>query len=108
MKWVLAASILILNMQTLESRAENRLFVKRHSQWAISLELSNSNPVAGLQFSIVTEGGITPGALEESVRLTAAGIRVFQHLANDSTLTVVLLGSDQNSLPPGAGDIGIV
>ena len=105
---ILAAMALFVAATAHESLSENLFTVRKRSETAISIELSNTNLLGGAQFSIVAEGGIILGVFEESVRLIAANVSVFQFQSNDSTLNVVLLARTQSFLPAGTGGIGVV
>jgi hypothetical protein len=84
----------------------NRLQVKNDRATVLTIGLSNTDPIAGLQFSVHGRGGIIFTAYNGSDRTTAAGIAVYQYLKDDSTLNVVMLAPYRSSLPVGDGVIG--
>jgi hypothetical protein len=86
--------------------AENRMQLKKGPDNSITIELTNSNPIAGFQFSLQGHGGIVWESYEASSRSTSAGLAIYQYRANDSTLNVVLLAQYRSALPPGQGIIG--
>jgi hypothetical protein len=86
--------------------ADNKLQLKRSSDEVLMLELSNSDPIAGFQFSINARGGITLRSWEGGNRTNAAGFSIYQYLADDSTLNVVMLAPYRMSLPTGEGVLG--
>lgn len=103
---ITAAIALVLALQTYNAQADNTLSLKKSSDNAISVEISNTDAIAGFQFSINTRGGIALQAYEATERSNAAGLGIYQYLMNDSTLNVVILASYRASLPAGAGAIG--
>lgn len=88
--------------------AGNVLSLQRSSDNAIIVALSNDGPIAGIQFSVNARGGIQLRPFSGMDRLNAAGIGVYQFLANDSTLNVVLLAPPYAALSAGSGPIGTV
>lgn len=105
------AIIVIATALALESQsilAENRLLLRKGPGNSISVQLSNTDPIAGFQFSIIARGGITLGSYEGSDRTATAGLGVYQYLVDDSTLNVVLLAPYRSSLSAGVGVIGKV
>jgi hypothetical protein len=86
--------------------AGNRITLKKNTGNSIIMDLSNTDAIAGVQFSVSARGGIALGEFESSDRLKAAGIAVYQALNGDSTLNVVLLAPVRSSLPNGDGPIG--
>ncbi len=86
--------------------AENRLTLARTSGNVIKIELTNTDSIAGGQFRLNARGGITMGTYATSVRAGDAGLEIYQHNIDDSTLAVVLLAPYGRTLGPGAGAIG--
>ncbi len=86
--------------------AENRMQLRRSSDNSITLELSNSDPIAGFQFSLQGRGGVVWNSYEGSNRTSAAGLAIYQYLKDDSTLNVVLLAPVRSALAAGQGIIG--
>jgi hypothetical protein len=84
----------------------NRLQVKNERANVLTIGLSNTDQIAGLQFSVNGRGGITFTAYKGSDRTTAAGIAIYEYLNDDSTLNVVMLAPYRSSLPIGDGVIG--
>lgn len=72
----------------------------------MTIALANADPVAGIQFSVRGSGGFVWGAFDGSDRIRAAGMAVYQHRINDSTLNVVILAPYRSALPFGDGLIG--
>ncbi len=105
-KLITAAIALVLALQTHTALAENKLSLKKSSDKVITVDLSNTDPIAGFQFSINARGGIALQSYEGTERSNAAGLGIYQYLKNDSTLNVVILASYRASLPAGEGSIG--
>ena len=103
---IVLALATVLQLQSIF--AENRMQLKKGSDNSITIELTNANAIEGVQFSIQGRGGIAWGSYEGSERTTAAGLAIYQYLANDSTLNVVILAPVRLPLPSGQGIIGRV
>jgi hypothetical protein len=88
--------------------AENSITLRKTSVNAIAVELSNTDAIAGFQFSINARGGIVFQSYAGTERMNAAGMAVYQYAKNDSTLIVVILAPVRSSLPAGQGDIGTI
>jgi hypothetical protein len=101
-----AVLTLAVVLQIQSTFAENRMQLKKGPDNAITIELTNSDPIAGFQFSLQGRGSIVWGSYEGSDRTSAAGVAVYQFLINDSTLNVVLLAPFRSALPSGHGIIG--
>jgi len=86
--------------------AENRLRLQKGTGNTIDVVLSNTDAVAGAQFSVSACGGLLLRSFEPTDRLVAAGIAVYQAQSGDSTLNIVLLAPVRAVLPSGEGVIG--
>ena len=106
--WIQAVIALALVFQTHLTLAENRLSLRKTSVSTIAVELSNTDGIAGFQFSINARGGIVLGSYEASERMNVAGMTVFQYAKDASTLNVVILAPVRSSLPSGQGTIGAI
>lgn len=107
-KRITAAIALVLALQTYNALADNTLSLKKSSDNVITVEISNTDAIAGFQFSINARGGIALQVYEATERSNAAGLGIYQYLKNDSTLNVVILAPYRASLPAGEGAIGKV
>jgi len=103
---IAAVLALVLVFQSQSAFAENRMQLKKRSDNSITIEMTNADPIAGIQFSVQGRGGIVWGTYEGSERAGAAGLAVYQYLKNDSTLNIVILAPFRSALPSGQGDIG--
>jgi hypothetical protein len=102
----IAATLLAVQAHTMI--AANRFSLRKDADNTISVELSNTDPVAGAQFSIKVGNGISLQSFEGTERLASAGISVFQFRKDESTVNVVLLAPVRSSLSAGEGMIGKV
>ena len=103
---IAAGIALLLALNTHQTLANNTLTLKKSSDKAIMVELSNTDCIAGFQFSINANGGVRLQSYEGSDRSSAAGLEIYQYLKNDSTLNVVILAPYRRSLPAGEGTLG--
>ena len=106
--WIQAVIALALVFQTHLTLAENRLSLRKTSVSTIAVELSNTDGIAGFQFSINAYGGIVLRSYEGAERMNAAGMTVYQYAKDASTLNVVILAPVRSSLPAGQGTIGTI
>ncbi|MDP2886824.1 MAG: hypothetical protein Q8P51_17595 [Ignavibacteria bacterium] len=100
------ASTLVLQSQNVF--ADYTLSLKKSSGNTISIELSNADAIAGIQFSVNGRGGLTFGSYERTDRSEASGLEMYQYLKDDSTLNIVILALVRSALPSGVGSIGTV
>jgi len=90
------------------ANAENKLTVVKTSSNEVAVELTNSDAVTGMQFSINVRGGIKLVGFENGERMSNAGWQGYSYLKNDSTLNVVLLAPYRSSISGGKGVIAKV
>lgn len=88
--------------------AENTLGITRRSDNILAVELSNTDAVAGIQFSVNGRGGIKLESFQGGDRTSRWGIVVYQYLKDEETLNVVLLAPYRASLPSGTGALGTI
>ena len=86
--------------------AGNSVTLVKQREDVLLLQLSSSDGIAGLQFSINGRGGVVLLSYEGTDRTDAAGMGIYQYRINDSTLNVVILAPVRSALPCGAGSIG--
>lgn len=101
----LAAAMLL---QAQAALADNTLIVRKSSGNAISIELSNTDAIAGIQFSLNGRGGLSFLSFEGSDRALTSGLDVYQYLKDNVTLNIVILAPVRSSLAAGAGSIGTI
>ena len=105
-KLTAAAVMLVLVLQVDDVFAENKLCLKKSSDNIITVELTNTDAIAGFQFSINARGGLGLRLYVGTERSGAAALETYQFLKNDSTLNVIILAPFHASLPAGEGVIG--
>ncbi len=105
-KQIAAVILVALALQTFNALADNKLSMQKNSDNVIKVELSNTDLIAGFQFSINTRGGIRLQSYEGTGRSGVAGLETYQYLKDDSTLNVVILAPYGASFPSGEGVIG--
>jgi hypothetical protein len=85
--------------------AENKLSFVKGGENQVMLRLTNTDPIAGMQFTINARG-IVLKSLEGNDRAASSALSVYQYLKEGTTLNVVILAPVGSSLPPGDGFIG--
>ncbi|MCX6135091.1 MAG: T9SS type A sorting domain-containing protein [Ignavibacteriales bacterium] len=104
--WITALAALAVMLQSQAAVADNRLVLRKESDNLIAVELSNTDAVAGFQFSVNGRGGVTFGEYQGSERTSEASLGIYQYLKDDSTLNIVILAPVRSALPVGNGVIG--
>lgn len=82
--------------------ADNRLQLRKENH-VLTINLSNTDPIAGFQFTVNARGGIDLKSCGGGDRAAAAGLAVYQYLKDDSTLNIIMLAPVGSSLPAGEG-----
>jgi hypothetical protein len=100
-------AVMALALQAHTMLAENRLSLQQGSDHRITVHLSNTDRIAGLQFSIQASG-IAIGAYIGTDRTASAALGIYQYLKDESTLNVIILAPVRSSLPAGEGAIGTI
>jgi hypothetical protein len=85
--------------------AGNQLMVVRTATNTLEVQLSNTDLVAGVQFSLHTSSDIVLGELERGIRNTDSQWAVASYKPNDSTINVVILNMKRNTFAAGQGTI---
>lgn len=93
---------LLLNVA---ARAEAKLSLLKASSNTVAINLENTTPVAGLQFTVSGSSNLVLEALTKSGRTENSGWQIYQYQPNDSTINVVMLNTNLSNLPQGAGAI---
>ena len=103
--WPVIKIMILLLIVAQSTLAENNIsFVKREKN-QVMLRLSNTDAIAGMQFSIHVRG-IVLKTIEGTDRAASSALGVYQHLKDATTMNVVILAPVQCSLPVGDGVIG--
>ncbi len=92
-------------LQSQSIMASNKLQLRKEGN-VLTLEFSNTDSVAGFQFTVNSRGGIALRSFRESDRTAAAGLAVYQSLKDDSTLNIIMIAPFHSALPPGEGILG--
>lgn len=98
----LLAAILLLAFPA-TAFSGTRLSVNKAGDGVLEIVLSNSEPVAAIQFTVNTDG-VSLFSIESGPRLLG-GWMVSSHRMSDTQINVVLIRSGQNNLPEGEGVI---
>lgn len=78
--------------------------VKRGAN-SIAVNLENTTPVAGLQFTVNASTNILVEAVVKSGRTQSGTWQILQNRLNDSTVTVLIINANTIDLPSGNGAI---
>ncbi len=87
------------------SFAHNSIYIKNISNNTATVELQNSDMIAALQFTLHSTDGFSLKYVEKESRFSDAAWFFATHVKDESTLTVVVINSHLEELPPGAGSI---
>ncbi len=86
------------------ANAETTLSLRKTSSTAAEVYLNNDEPVAALQFSLLSEG-LTLESISAGIRVSNQDWQFTFHRVNASTINVVLIRAGLNALAPGQGAI---
>jgi len=100
--------ILLLITAALSVSANNELKVVRTSSNSIDVQLANSEKVTGVQFCIHTSSGIVLESVQPGTRTAKSSWIVDSYIANDSTVNVLILNVEQQSLANGSGTVASI
>jgi hypothetical protein len=103
--WPVMKIIIMLLIVAQSILAENKLSFVKAEMNQVMVRLSNTDAIAGMQFSIHARG-VTLKAIERSDRASSSALSIHQYLKDASTLNVVILAPVGCSLPVGDGMIG--
>jgi hypothetical protein len=100
--------ILLLITAALSTSANNELKVVRTSTNSMDIQLANSEKVTGIQFSVHTSSGIALESVQPGTRTMKSSWMVDSYIVNDTTVNVLILNADQQSLVNGSGTIASI
>jgi hypothetical protein len=103
--WLVMKIIIMLLIVAQSIMAENKLSFVRAEMNQVMVRLSNTDAIAGMQFSIHARG-VTLKAVERADRASSSALSIHQYLKDATTLNVVVLAPVGCSLPVGDGLIG--
>jgi len=104
-QWIWTIAVLAQALQSQGAFGGNKLELLRENN-VLTIQFSNTDCVAGFQFTINARGGIALRSFRGSDRAAAGGLAVFQYLPDDSTLNVIMIAPVRSSLPAGEGVLG--
>jgi hypothetical protein len=85
--------------------AGNSLEVVRATSTVLEVQLTNSDEIFGIQFSLHTSSDIILGETERCDRTEDSHWIVASYKSNDSTVNVLILSMERRNLPAGSGSI---
>jgi len=97
----LAAALSIVSL----AQAGNEIKISRTTNTSIDIILSNTDVIAGIQFSIRASSDIVIGQLTPGTRTASSAWTVASYKPNDSTINVVILSMSQQNLDAASGSI---
>ncbi|MGD1046836.1 MAG: FlgD immunoglobulin-like domain containing protein [Bacteroidota bacterium] len=100
--------IILLITAALSASAGNDLKVVRTSSNSLDVQLANSEQVTGIQFCIHTSSGIMLKSVKPGTRTVNSSWSVDSYLANDSTVNILILNVNQQSLANGSGTLASI
>jgi hypothetical protein len=87
------------------AQAGNEIKVSHTNNSTIEIVLSNTDVIAGVQFSVRASSNIIIGQLEPGTRTASSDWTVASYKPNDSTINVVILSMAQKNLEASSGSI---
>ena len=90
------------------AQAGNELKVSRTTNTSMEIILTNTDTIAGVQFSIRTSSDIVVGQLTPGTRTAGSDWTVASYKPNDSTINVVIISMTQKKLNIASGSIATV
>jgi hypothetical protein len=99
------ATTLFLGIISTATFAGNQLAAVRTTTSSLEVQLSNSEEVAGIQFSLHSSADVMLGLLERSSRTAESHWIVSSYKPNDSTINVVILSYDRKPFAVGTGSL---
>jgi hypothetical protein len=103
--WPVVKMMIVLLLAAQGIVAENKMSLVKAEMNQVMVRLSNTDPIAGMQFSIHARG-VTLKTIVATDRAASSALGVYQYLKDASTLNVVILAPVRSSLPVGDGVIG--
>jgi hypothetical protein len=100
--------IILLITVSFPAFAGNELKVVRTSLNSLDILLANSDGVSGVQFCIRTSRGIVLESVKPGTRTVKSSWIVDSYTANDSTINVLVLNAEKQSLPNGSGTLASI
>jgi hypothetical protein len=95
--------LILLLVSTLTGYADNKLSITRSATNTLEVQLSNSEEIYGIQFSLRTSSDVVLGKLERDSRTTEAHWLVASYKPNDSVVNVVIISMQSKNFASGNG-----
>jgi len=102
-KTLTTAGLTILMAVGLQAQA--KLALAKVSENTVSINMENTMPVAGLQFTVNGSSNLALNNVKNSGRTQSGNWQVHQNQVNDSTINVVIINSGIADIPAGEGAI---
>jgi hypothetical protein len=96
----------ILLVSTFSAYATNTLSVMRSAANTLEVNLSNSEEIYGVQFSLHTSSDVALCQFERGTRTSASHWMVASYKPNDSTVNVVIISMESKTFSQGQGGLG--
>jgi hypothetical protein len=85
--------------------AGNEIKVSRTTNTSMEIILSNTDVIAGVQFSVRASSDIVIGQLDPGTRTSGSDWTVASYKPNDSTINVVIMSMTQKNLDAASGSV---
>ena len=86
-------------------QAQAKLALAKVSENTVSINMENTMPVAGLQFTVNGSSNLALNNVKNSGRTQSGSWQIHQNQVNDSTINVVIINSGIADIPAGKGAI---
>jgi hypothetical protein len=93
----------LLLVSTLAGYADNKLSITRPAANTLEVQLSNSEEIYGVQFSLRTSSDVVLGKLERDSRTTEEHWLVASYKPNDTVINVIIISMQSKYFPNGNG-----
>jgi hypothetical protein len=103
MKTSYTGILVLLLVSTLSAYADNKLSITRSAANTLEVQLSNSEEIYGVQFSLRTSSDVVLGKLERNSRTTEEHWLVASYKPNDSVVNVVIISMQSKNFSSGDG-----
>jgi hypothetical protein len=95
--------LILLLALTLTGYADNKLSITRSAANTLEVQLSNSEEIYGVQFSLRTSSDVVLGKLERDSRTTEEHWLVASYKPNDSIVNVIIISTQSKYFSDGNG-----
>ena len=95
--------MILLLISTFAGYADNKLSITRSAANMLEVQLSNSEEIYSVQFSLRTSSDVVLGELERDFRTTEEHWLVASYKPNDSVVNVIIISMQSKYFPNGNG-----